>query len=100
MSLTLSNQKILAHMSGRKNKINFKDTKDLYFNHINPWKKCSDLMLLSKHLAELFLRSLRSKDSLTMKKEILNKIKTAPNLKNVIKPYVGQTLIKKFSSKF
>ena len=36
-----------------------------YRRHINPWKKCSNLMQFLKYLAEPFsrsLRSLRSKD--------------------------------------
>ena len=33
-----------------------------YIHHINPWKKCSNLMQSLKYLAEPFLRPLRSKD--------------------------------------
>ncbi len=50
-----------AHVSGRKIWINF-EAPQQYIRHINPWKKCRNLMQFSKYLAEPFLRPLRSKN--------------------------------------
>jgi hypothetical protein len=51
---------LLSHMSGRNIWINF-EAPQQYTHHINPWKKCSNLMQILKYLAEPFLRPLRSK---------------------------------------
>ena len=48
-----------SHMSGRKIWIFF-EAPQQYIHHINPWKKCSNLMQFLKYLAEPFSRSLRS----------------------------------------
>jgi hypothetical protein len=50
-----------SHMSGICIWINF-EAPQQYIRHIDPWKKCSNLVQFLKYLAELFLRPLRSKD--------------------------------------
>jgi hypothetical protein len=49
------------HMSGRNIWINF-EAPQQYIGHINPWKKCSNLVQLFKYLVEPFLRPFKSKD--------------------------------------
>ena len=44
-----------SHMSGRNIWINF-EAPQQYIRHINPWKKCSNLMQFLEYLAEPFLR--------------------------------------------
>ena len=44
-----------------------KPPNNIYVRHINPWKKCSNLMQFLKYLAEPFSRSLRSPRSNDLK---------------------------------
>ena len=50
------------HMSGMNIWINFEALQQ-NIRHINPWKKCSNLVQFLEYLVEPFLRPLRSKDS-------------------------------------
>ena len=59
VTVYINKKRHFAHMSGRNIWIFF-EAPQQYIHHINPWKKCSNLMQFLKFLAEPFSRSLRS----------------------------------------